>query len=105
MTVLCLPLPPPTQKKSPNACIIVTFLLLLRCDSIKDYTRFFYVMKINELLKILRDSDCIILRHGGNHDMWKSNKTGNVFAVPRHGSQEVPTGTLKSIWKKAGLPE
>lgn len=60
-------------------------------------------MKVNELIRLLRESGAILIRHGGNHDWWENPKNGKRFAVPRHGSQEVPTGTLKSIKAKAGL--
>lgn len=59
-------------------------------------------MRTAELVKILKDNNCVLIRHGGNHDIWKSNKTGNIFSVPRH-SAEVKTGTCKSIFKKAGI--
>lgn len=60
-------------------------------------------MKINECIRLLKASDCYILRNGNRHDLWKSNKTGAVFAVPRHGAKEIPEGTLKGILKAAGL--
>lgn len=60
-------------------------------------------MKINELIRLLRESGAILVRHGANHDWWENPKNGKRFPVPRHGSQEVPTGTLKSIKAKAGL--
>lgn len=59
-------------------------------------------MKTSELIRILKDNDCMLLRHGSNHDIWKSNRTGKIFSVPRH-SAEVKTGTCKSIFKSAGI--
>lgn len=60
-------------------------------------------MRINELLKILEESDCELFRHGTRHDIWVNPKTGMKFAVPRHGTKEVPIGTLREILKKAGV--
>lgn len=59
-------------------------------------------MKTQELLKILKRSNCTVLRHGSNHDIWTSSITGKQFAVPRHKA-EIPIGTLNNILKDAGL--
>ncbi|MBR3625068.1 MAG: type II toxin-antitoxin system HicA family toxin [Bacteroidaceae bacterium] len=60
-------------------------------------------MKINELIKLLKKSGCYIERHGANHDIWFSPKTGNYFQVGRHKSQEIRVKTLESIKKSAGI--
>lgn len=56
-------------------------------------------MKHNDLIRSLEDAGCILLRHGARHDIWFSPITGKTKPVPRHGSKEIPTGTLKSIKK------
>jgi len=38
-----------------------------------------------------------------NHEQWYSPKTGKKFSIGRHSSQDVKSGTLKSIMKDAGL--
>lgn len=60
-------------------------------------------MKINELVKILKAGGCYIIRHGSNHDIWYSPKTGKKIQVGRHGSKEIATGTAEKIMKDAGL--
>lgn len=60
-------------------------------------------MKYSELEKLLRQAGCSVVSEGSNHTMWYSPKTGKKFPVGRHKSQEVKTGTLKSIKKAAGL--
>mgnify|MGYP004675172283 CR=1 FL=1 len=60
-------------------------------------------MKYSELLKLLKKSECIIIREGGGHTIWKNPATGQIFTVGRHKTEEVPIGTLKSILKAAGL--
>ncbi|MBR5688684.1 MAG: type II toxin-antitoxin system HicA family toxin [Prevotella sp.] len=35
--------------------------------------------------------------------MWINTKNGKITQVPRHGSQEVPKGTLDNIFKELGL--
>ena len=60
-------------------------------------------MKGSELKRLLKKNKCFITNHRSNHDEWFSPKTQNYFFVPRHDSQEVDTGTLKSILKSAGI--
>ncbi len=60
-------------------------------------------MRYSELEKQLREAGCEIHREGKSHTMWINPQTGVKFMVPRHKTQEVPIGTLKSIKKSAGL--
>lgn len=60
-------------------------------------------MKYNELYKKLRKAGCLQFQHGKRHDIWKNPVNGNFIAVPRHGTEEVPIGTLRSIYRKLGL--
>ena len=60
-------------------------------------------MKTSELCKLLLKNGCELIKHGANHDIWKNNKTGVSFTVPRHGSKEVPKGTELKIKKSAGI--
>ncbi len=62
-------------------------------------------MKVSELKKLLKKNGCYIVRNGGNHEIWYSPNTGATFAVSRHNSQEIATGTLKSILSDAGIKE
>ena len=59
-------------------------------------------MKYNQLFAELTAAGCYVLRHGANHDIWCNPKTGNKFALSRHGKQEVPTGMERKArlgWK------
>lgn len=60
-------------------------------------------MKYSELRKILEEAKCFIKRSGAKHDWYYSPKTNQSFPVGRHKTQEVPTGTLNTILKQAGL--
>lgn len=60
-------------------------------------------MKYSELEKLLRKAGCTIVREGKNHTIWYSPITGKQFPVGRHKSQDVKSGTLKSIKDAAGL--
>ncbi len=60
-------------------------------------------MRYNELYRDLRNIKCYIIREDANHSIWYSPVTGKSFPVSRHGGEEIPTGTLKSIKRDAGL--
>lgn len=60
-------------------------------------------MKTSELIKLLKKNGCYLYRNGKRHDIWYSPITGKQFPVPRHLSQDVPTGTCNSIKKDAGI--
>ena len=52
-------------------------------------------MKHSEL--ILNKAGCLVKRHGVSHDIWINPKTGNMAAVPRHGSKEIKKATANRI--------
>ena len=59
-------------------------------------------MKVSELKKLLKKNGCFLFRQGTNHEIWE-NANGDLFAVPRHNSKEIPTGTAKAILTEAGI--
>ena len=60
-------------------------------------------VRYSELEKELRKIKCKVIREGANHCIWYSPVTGKRFPVSRHKTEEIPTGTLKSIRRDAGL--
>ena len=60
-------------------------------------------MRYSELKKLLKEANCRLYKEGANHEQWYCPKTGKIFQVGRHSSQEVPNGTLNDVLKKAGL--
>jgi len=60
-------------------------------------------MKTSEATRKLSKAGCYLLEHGGEHDSWYSPITKKRFRVPRHGSQELATGTKRSIEKTSGV--
>lgn len=60
-------------------------------------------MKINELKKKLKAGGCYLAESKKRHDWWYSPLTGKHFPLPRHGSQEIPQGTLKNISELSGV--
>lgn len=59
-------------------------------------------MKHSELIKLLREANCEMVRQGTRHEVWYSPITDKQFTVARH-KYEVPTGTCNKILKTAGL--
>lgn len=59
-------------------------------------------MKTSELLSLLKEGGCDLVRHGSSHDIWYSPITKQKFTVPRH-SKEMPNGTVNNILKQSGL--
>jgi mRNA interferase HicA len=41
-------------------------------------------MKHRDLVSRLQDAGCVLLRHGGKHDIYHNPKTGRSEPVPRH---------------------
>ena len=60
-------------------------------------------MKTSELKKQLRSGGCKQEGEFTEHERWYSPITGKHFAVPRHNSKEVASGTVNRILKDAGL--
>lgn len=60
-------------------------------------------MKYNELYRKLKKAGCFLLHHGARHDRWMNSNNGKSTWVGRHGKEEVPKGTLKSIYQELGL--
>lgn len=59
-------------------------------------------MKFSELYKILERDGWYIIRTNKHHVYAHPAKPGKI-PVGKHGSQEVPSGTFRSILKLAGM--
>lgn len=58
-------------------------------------------MKKSELIRMLRGNGFRKIREGASHEVW-AKEGYEIILVPRH-SKDIPTGTLESILKKAGI--
>ena len=59
------------------------------------------IIKRQRLEKELRAAGCELVRHGANHDVWRTPRTGEQTALPRHATLQ-PT-LCKTIRKQLGL--
>ncbi|HDO06097.1 MAG TPA: type II toxin-antitoxin system HicA family toxin [Bacteroidetes bacterium] len=55
-------------------------------------------MKRKNLIKKLTNSGCVLVRHGGRHDLYKNPITGKKQPVPRHN--EIDENLAKHIIKE-----
>ena len=60
-------------------------------------------MKRQVFLKFLSQNNCILLREGSRHSLYKNLDNGNMTAVPRHPNIE--EHTVKSICKQLGIQQ
>jgi predicted RNA binding protein YcfA (HicA-like mRNA interferase family) len=60
-------------------------------------------MTQNELKKRLREIGCKKVLESKRHEIWYSPITGKQFPVGRHGTEDVPKGTLSAIKSQSGL--
>jgi predicted RNA binding protein YcfA (HicA-like mRNA interferase family) len=58
-------------------------------------------MKRRELLRRLQKEGCVLLRSGGNHDIFANGKTGKKQPVPRHS--EIDEHLAKHILRYLGI--
>jgi predicted RNA binding protein YcfA (HicA-like mRNA interferase family) len=62
-------------------------------------------MKVKEVLKILEKDGWYIDRTRGSHRILKNMSKSGIVVVPGKPSDEIPVGTLSSVWKQAKLGE
>jgi predicted RNA binding protein YcfA (HicA-like mRNA interferase family) len=62
-------------------------------------------MKWSEIKRQTDKAGAIFVRHGKKHDIYKNPKTGDIFLIGRHSSEEVPKGTANDELIKAGIKQ
>jgi predicted RNA binding protein YcfA (HicA-like mRNA interferase family) len=60
-------------------------------------------MKRRELLRRFQKDGCVLLRSGGNHDIYLNTKTGKKQPVPRHS--EIDEHLARHILRYLGLEQ
>ncbi|HYX69164.1 MAG TPA: type II toxin-antitoxin system HicA family toxin, partial [Terriglobales bacterium] len=61
--------------------------------------------KVRDVLKRLQQDGWHLERTRGSHRQLRHAAKPGTVTVAGHPSDEVPKGTLKSIWKQAGLEQ
>ena len=62
-------------------------------------------MKVRDVIRMLIDGGWVLISQKGSHRQFKHRTKPGKVTVPGKGSDELPTGTLKSILRQAGLEE
>ena len=60
-------------------------------------------MKVREVLRILQEAGWSVVRVRGSHRQLRHPEKRGTVTVAGHLNVDVPSGTLKSIWKQAGI--
>jgi mRNA interferase HicA len=60
-------------------------------------------VKRNKFIKYLTKNDCILLREGGKHSLYKNSKTGDISTVPRH--PDIKENLCRKICKDLRIPD
>ena len=61
-------------------------------------------MKYSELERLIKRAGCYDTgEQQSGHPLWYSPKTKMTFKMSNHGKNEIPSGTLKSIKRAAGI--
>jgi predicted RNA binding protein YcfA (HicA-like mRNA interferase family) len=55
------------------------------------------------LLRQIKRAGCVLVRHGGNHDIYANPANGRRSSVPRH--RQIADGLYHGILKDLGLDE
>ena len=58
-------------------------------------------MKRDDLIRLLLAAGCVLVRHGGRHDIYLNPATGQKQPVPRH--REIDEALAKHIRKYLGI--
>ena len=58
-------------------------------------------MKRDDLVRQLLAAGCVLLRHGGRHDIYVNPRSGQKQPLPRH--REIDEALAKHIFKFLGL--
>ncbi len=62
------------------------------------------IMKTSEFIRLLQQKGWVLKRHGSGHDIYYNpQKPKSQVSVPRHGSKEIPKGTVEAIKREAGI--
>lgn len=62
-------------------------------------------MKVREAIRVLKNDGWYLARTTGSHRQFKHPSKPGTVTVAGKESVDIPTGTLKSIWRQAQLDE
>jgi len=60
-------------------------------------------LKIKKFIKHLENNDCVLVREGSKHTLYKNPKTGEMSTVPRH--PDIKENLCRKICKDLGITD
>ena len=60
-------------------------------------------MKVKEIIKLIENYGWILIRINGSHRHYAHPDKKGLVTIPGKLSSDIPIGTLKSIYKQAGI--
>jgi predicted RNA binding protein YcfA (HicA-like mRNA interferase family) len=60
------------------------------------------VPSTSELIRRVKRAGCVMVKHGGRHDIWENPANGKRSSIPRHKAEMKP-GIYHAILKELGL--
>jgi mRNA interferase HicA len=60
-------------------------------------------MKRNKLVKYLKQNQCVMVREGRNHSLFKNSGNGKISTVPRH--RDIKESLCRKICKDLDIPD
>jgi len=64
---------------------------------------FVHAMKVRDVLQLLRTNGWVEVRTTGSHRQFKHPRKAGRVTLAGHPSADVPEGTLRSVFRQAGL--
>ncbi|MBM3727739.1 MAG: addiction module toxin, HicA family [Acidobacteria bacterium] len=62
-------------------------------------------MKVRDLIRLIESDGWVHVRTTGSHRHFKHDRKPHVVTVPGSPGDDIPIGTLKSIFRAAGLED
>jgi predicted RNA binding protein YcfA (HicA-like mRNA interferase family) len=60
-------------------------------------------MKRNKLIKYLEKNNCVFIREGGSHSLYRNISNSKISTIPRHS--EIKEALCRKICKDLGIPD
>ena len=60
-------------------------------------------MKVRDVISLLKARGWVLVRTRGSHRQYRHPMKGGLVTIAGKPGDDVPTGTLKSIFKQAGI--
>jgi predicted RNA binding protein YcfA (HicA-like mRNA interferase family) len=60
-------------------------------------------MKVREIIKLIENDGWFLARQRGSHRQYKHNEKPGLVTIAGHAGDDLAQGTIKSIFRQAGI--